>query len=78
MSRKRLVSAVVVFTLTLAFLIGPIPGLMNIPSAHAAKGDSYLTAVSFNDNQLETLFWLVPIGLITPFMWWYDMHNDAY
>jgi hypothetical protein len=78
MSGKRLVSAVVVFVVALALLIGPMPGLMNIPSAHAAKGDSYLTAVNFDDNQLETLFWLVPIGLITPFMWWYDMHNDAY
>ena len=78
MKSKRLVCTVVAFVVALALLIGPIPGLMNIPSAHAAKGDSYLTAVKFNDNQPETLFWLIPIGLVTPFMWWYDMHNDAY
>lgn len=75
---KRLVSTVVVLVVAAALLVGPLPGLMNIPSAHAAKGDSYLEAVSFNDNQPETLFWLIPIGLITPFMWWYDIHNDAY
>lgn len=78
MSGKRLVSAVVVFVVALALLVGPMPGLMNIPSAHAAKGESYLTVVNFDDNQLETLFWLLPIGLVTPFMWWYDIHNDAY
>ncbi len=78
MKFKRFVSTVVAFVVVVSLLIGPLPGLINIPSAHAAKGQSYLEAQNFNDNQLSTLFWLVPIGLITPFMWWYDIHNDAY
>ena len=61
-----------------ALLFGPMPGLMNVPSAHAAQGESYLTVIDFDDNRPATLFWLLPIGLVTPFMFWFDMHNDAY
>ncbi|MFQ6672802.1 MAG: hypothetical protein ACE5KY_05840 [Candidatus Tectimicrobiota bacterium] len=78
MRGKRLVTAFAAVLVVAALLVGPIPGLTTVPPAQAAKGDSYLTVVEFNDSQLETLFWLVPIGLVQPFMFWFDMYNDAY
>lgn len=78
MRGKKIITAFAAIVVVAALLVGPIPGLMTVPSAHAAKGESYLTVVEFNDNQLETLFWLVPIGLVQPFMFWFDLHNDAY
>lgn len=78
MRRKRLVTMFAAVLVAAALIVGPMPGLMNIPSAHAAKGESYLNVVEFNDSQLETLFFLVPIAIAQPFMFWFDMKNDAW
>lgn len=78
MRRKRLVKMFAAALVAAALIIGPIPGLMNVPSAHAAKGESYMSVIEFNDSQLETLFFLIPVLFAQPFMFWFDLHNDAY
>lgn len=78
MRGKRLLSTFAALVMAAALIIGPIPGLMNVPSAHAAKGESYLTVIAFDDNQPITLFWLPILGVVQPFMFWFDLYNDAY
>lgn len=75
---KRLITSVAAVVVVLALLVGPMPGLMNVPSAHAVEADSVLIGYGFPENQLSTLFWLLPIGLVTPVMFWMDMHHGAY
>jgi hypothetical protein len=78
MRRKRLLVAAAALIVALALVIGPMPGLMHMPKAHAAEAQSVLISYGFNEDQPETLFWLVPIGLVTPIMFWMDMHRGAY
>lgn len=78
MRGKRLLTTFAALAVAAALIIGPIPGLMNVPSAHAAKGESYLSVIAFDDNRPTTLFWLPIIGVVQPFMFWFDLYNDAY
>lgn len=78
MRGKRLLTTFAALMVAAALIIGPIPGLMNVPSAHAAKGESYLSVIAFDDNRPTTLLWLPIIGVVQPFMFWFDLYNDAY
>lgn len=78
MRGKRLLSTLAALVVAMALIFGPIPGLMNVSPAHAAKGESYLTVIAFNDNQPATLLWLPVIVVAQPFMFWFDLYNDAY
>lgn len=78
MRGKRLLTTFAALAVAAVLIIGPIPGLMNVPSAHAAKGESYMTVIAFDDSQLSTLFWLPIIGVVQPLMFWFDLYNDAY
>ncbi|MDA2916748.1 hypothetical protein MYX64_07925 [Nitrospinae bacterium AH_259_B05_G02_I21] len=78
MRGKRLLTTFAALMVAAALIIGPIPGLMNVPSAHAEKGESYLSVIAFDDNRPATLLWLPIIGVVQPFMFWFDLYNDAY
>ncbi|MDV2502772.1 MAG: hypothetical protein RX318_02305 [bacterium] len=78
MRGKRLLTTFAALAVAAVLIIGPIPGLMNVPSAHAAKGESYLSVIAFDDNRPATLLWLPIIGVVQPFMFWFDLYNDAY
>lgn len=78
MRRKRLLTSFAALVVAMALIVGPIPGLMNVSPAHAAKGESYLTVIEFNDNQPATLLWLPVIAVFQPLMFWFDLYNDAY
>ncbi len=53
---KKFITAVAAIAVVAALLIGPLPGLVNIPSAQAAEADSVLVGYGFAENQLSTLF----------------------